>query len=107
MSPGVSAGSLGAGIGGTGGFVSGKGGIGIALHFENHRVTRMRRDGRVLSSFTGRLRSITAMRGTTGLRNEGVDVILTRGHWSGVVQSRSPMERRGGKKGCRTGGRGG
>lgn len=81
LSPGVSAGSLGAGIGTTEGFLSGNSEMGMALHFHKERVTRVTDDERILSSFTGRLTSITAIRGTPGIRNEDVAVFLARGHW--------------------------
>lgn len=79
LSLGVSARSFRAGIGRTRGFLGTKGGIGISVHFENHRVTRPRVNRISVGHFTRTYRRFTAIRGPTGLRKHRVLVFLTPG----------------------------
>ncbi len=76
---GASVNSFGAGIGRTVGFLRRNSGMGIGVHFHNHRVNRPRVNLRSVHHFTRTYTRRTAIRGTTGLRNHGVLVFLITG----------------------------
>ncbi len=75
----VSIRSFRAGNGRTVGFLRDNGGIGISVHFHNHRVKRPRVNLRAVRHFTRFYGSATGIRGPTGLRKHGVLVFLTPG----------------------------
>lgn len=83
LSLGVSVNSFGAGIGRTGGFLSGNSGLGISVHLHNERVTRSSLNITGVREFIRTLNRSIGISGTPGLRNERVLVFISLGSSDG------------------------